>query len=293
MQPYGSPWAPPPPPPPPASRFPWVAIVIVVVIVFLGLATIGAAAFVFLVARPAAVSTVTYAPPPPPPTPTPTPTLLPTPTVTAIPTTPPTVPATAVRFVPIGSSPVRGPSDALVTVVEFSDFQCPFCGRVEPTLAALRAKYGADLRIVWKNEPLPFHRRALPAAELALEARREKGDAAFWAVHDELFASQRDLDDPSLMRIARSHGVSETAATKAISTNEYQPLIDADTTLAHVLGANGTPTFFINGHLLSGAQPISKFETVIDEELKNARVMVAKGTPRARVYDAIMAGATK
>jgi protein-disulfide isomerase len=204
----------------------------------------------------------------------------------------PTTAGTTVVRVPVGSSPVRGPSDALVTIVEFADFQCPFCKRAEPTLAALRVKYGSDLRIVWKNEPLPFHPRALPAAELAFEARAEKGDAAFWAVHDDIYASQPTLDDPTLLHIARTHGVVETKVSTAIATNKYQPIIDADHTLATRVGASGTPNFFINGRQLTGSQPQSVFETAIDEELKKAKDRVTKGTPRAKVYDEIMSTAT-
>jgi len=198
-----------------------------------------------------------------------------------------------VHKVPIGSSPVLGASDALVTIVEFSDFQCPFCSRAEPTLRALRAKYGGDLRIVWKNEPLAFHVHAEPAAELALEARTERGDAAFWAVHDDLYASQSTgLDDTQLLRIARDHGVDPSRARLAMTSHKFQPTIDADETLAKRLGASGTPTFFINGRIISGAQPQTAFETIIDEEILKAKIRVAKGTARARVYDEIMSTAT-
>ena len=218
---------------------------------------------------------------------------------TTVPTAPtstyvaPTTAGAAVYHVPVGSSPVRGPNDALVTIVEFADFQCPFCNRLEPTLEALRVKYGSELRIVWKNEPLPFHTRALQAAELALEARAEKGDAAFWSVHDELYRSQSTLfDDATLMSIASRHGVDTTKAKTAIATNKYQPIIDADHTLGKGLGVSGTPNCYVNGRQLSGAQPQSVFETAIDEELKKARDRVSKGTPRAKVYDEIMSSAT-
>lgn len=204
----------------------------------------------------------------------------------------PTTASTTVYRIPVGTSPVRGPHDALVTIVEFADFQCPFCKRAETTIDALRIKYGSDLRIVWKNEPLAFHTRALPAAELALEARAEKGDAAFWAVHDDLYRSQPTLDDATLMVIAGAHGMDLSKAKYAIATNKFQTLIDADYKLGTGAGASGTPAFFINGRLLSGSQPQSVFETAIDEELKKARDRVTKGTPRAKVYDEIMSTAT-
>src|SRR5262249_16032884 len=78
------------------------------------------------------------------------------------------------------NNPVRGPANAPVTIVQYSDFQCPFCGKVEPTMAELEKTYGDKIRIVWKNHPLPFHPRAEPSAELAMEAKAEKGDKGFW-----------------------------------------------------------------------------------------------------------------
>ncbi|HEY2365994.1 MAG TPA: thioredoxin domain-containing protein, partial [Polyangiaceae bacterium] len=180
----------------------------------------------------------------------------------------PTTAGTVVYRVPVGSSPVRGPNDALVTIVEFADFQCPFCKRLETTLEALRAKYGSDLRIVWKNEPLPFHPRALPAAELAFEARAEKGEATFWLVHDELYRSSPTLDDATLASIATRFGVDTTKVRTAIAANKYQTIIDADHTLGKGAGVSGTPNCFVNGRQLTGSQPQSVFETAIDEELK-------------------------
>ena len=105
-------------------------------------------------------------------------------------------------------APSRGEHGAQVTIVEFSDFQCPYCSRVEPTLKQIREKYGDKVRLVWKNEPLPFHPRAEPAAEVALEARAEKGDKGFWDVHDKLFASQPKLEDADLEKVAPDAGLS-------------------------------------------------------------------------------------
>jgi protein-disulfide isomerase len=213
-------------------------------------------------------------------------------TVTATATA--TVPAfpVLVRRIPLGPSPALGPRDALITIVEFADFQCPYCKRAEATLATVRAKYGSDLRIVWKNQPLAFHTRAAAAAELALEARDERGDLVFWAVHDELYAVAPTLDDATLMRIARGHGVSEPKAMMAISSNAHRAWIADDQALAKKVGATGTPTFFINGRELMGAQPASRFEEIIDDELTKARARVASGTRRDKVYDAIMADST-
>ena len=191
---------------------------------------------------------------------------------------------------PAGNAPARGPKTALVTIVEFSDFQCPYCARVAPTIAALEAKYGHDLRVLWRNEPLPFHPRAEPAAELAFEARAEKGDAGFWAAHDMLFANQRALDDADLEGYAVKLGLDLARVKSAIATHKYKAQIDDDLELADDFQASGTPHFFINGRRLVGAQPKDKFEKIIDEELVKARALVHAGTAASNVYDAMIKG---
>ncbi len=185
---------------------------------------------------------------------------------------------------PIGKAPVRGPATALVTIVEFSDFQCPYCKRVEPTLKALKDKYGDKIRLVWKNEPLPFHPRAEPAAELALEARAEKGDAGFWAAHDKLFEMQPKLEDSDLQGAAQALGLDVGKVMDAIKTHKWKPVLAADSDEAEDFQASGTPHFFIDGRRLVGAQPQDKFEKVIDEEIKKAQDLLAKGTKPDQLY---------
>ncbi|MEO7327285.1 MAG: thioredoxin domain-containing protein, partial [Minicystis sp.] len=204
--------------------------------------------------------------------------------------TPPAPPDTTVYHVPVSGSPTRGKASALVTIVEFADFQCPFCSRVEPTIQKLSAEYGDKLRVVWKNEPLPFHPRAEPAAQLALEARAQKGDGAFFQVHDALFANREHLEDADLLIVAVAAGLDAPRAMTAVAAHKHQAIIDADLDLVDDLQAAGTPHFFINGRRLVGAQPIEKFRSIIDEELVKAEAMVKAGTPASRVYDKIMAG---
>ncbi|MDP9000793.1 MAG: thioredoxin domain-containing protein [Myxococcota bacterium] len=189
--------------------------------------------------------------------------------------------------IPVGNSPVLGSANALVTVIVFSDFQCPFCSRVEPTLKAVREKYGDKVRMVWKNEPLPFHPRAEPAAEVALEVRAEKGDKGFWDIHDKLFENQKDLSDEAIVKLAGEAGASTDKAKKAISDHTHKKVLDADSDLAEDFQANGTPHFFINGRRLVGAQPTEKFDAMIDEEVKKAQDLIAKGTKPSEVYDAL------
>ena len=234
---------------------------------------------------------------------------------TARPPTPPAKDDGVVWQVPIGKSPVRGKASALVTVVEFAEFQCPFCGRVAATLEQVRAKYGDDVRFVWKHNPMPFHARAVPAAALAIEARLQKGDAGFWRAHDLLFQGrcagntqhqsraecevtggvwtvhQQHLDTPDLLSYAASLGLDARRVQGAIDNQAHVALVERDQDLADDLDAHGTPHFFINGRRLVGAQPIERFVALIDEELGKARALVQGGVRPAKVYEHIMAGA--
>jgi protein-disulfide isomerase len=187
--------------------------------------------------------------------------------------------------VPVGTSPMRGPQTAPVTIVEFSDFQCPYCKRAEVTVVELRKKYGDKVRIVWKDEPLPFHPRAEPAAELAREARAQRGDAAFWDAHDALYETQPKLDDDDLTGVAQKLGLNVGKVKEALSSHRYKKGIDADADLADDLEASGTPHFFINGRRLVGAQPLEKFTAIIEEELRHADELRGRGIAAAKVYD--------
>ncbi|MEM9861640.1 MAG: thioredoxin domain-containing protein [Myxococcota bacterium] len=191
-----------------------------------------------------------------------------------------------VRFrVPVTEDqPVKGNADALVTIVEFSDFECPFCSRVNPTMERIRRDYGDDVRIVWRNNPLPFHQNAGPAATLALEAMDQGGSDKFWAAHDLLFQNQRALGREQLEGYGQQLGLNMAQLRAALDNNEHQAKIEADQRLAQQIGARGTPNFFINGEQLTGAQPFERFKEVIDRQLAAARAAVEAGTPRARVY---------
>lgn len=194
---------------------------------------------------------------------------------------------TTVFKVPVGASPTRGSATAPVTIVEFSDYQCPYCARIEPTLKQLGEKYGSKVRFVWKDQPLAFHNRAMPAAVLAREARAQKGDAGFWKAHDALFLSRNKLEDPDLTELAKTLGLDNYRIQTALSIGKFKADIGADVALAERLGAQGTPTFYVNGRRMIGAQPIEKFVTLIDEELVKANALIAAGTPAANVYETL------
>jgi protein-disulfide isomerase len=197
----------------------------------------------------------------------------------------------AVYRVPVDDSPVRGPADALVTIVESSDFECPFCKRVGPAIKQIEENYRGKVRFVFKHNPLPFHPKALPAAIAAEEGRAQGGPAKFWEMHDRLFDSAPALDRPALEAVAKAAGLDMTAFRKALDEQRHEARIRRDQALVNGLGANGTPTFFVNGRKIPGAVPYEAFKTVIDEELTRAEALVKSGVPAKDVYARIMDGA--
>jgi len=167
--------------------------------------------------------------------------------------------------VKVGDAPVKGPASAPVTVVAFSDFQCPFCSRAVPTIHQLETEYGGKVKIVFKQFPLPFHDKAHLAAEAALAAHEQ---GKFWQMHDKLFANQQALDRPSLEKYAQEIGLNMNRFTAALDSGKFKDKVDSDAKEGAAVGATGTPTFFINGTRLVGAQPADKFKELIDAELK-------------------------
>jgi protein-disulfide isomerase len=165
-------------------------------------------------------------------------------------------------------SPMRGSVDAKVTVVEFSDFQCPFCSRTNPTLARLRQEYGDALRIVFKHMPLEsIHPRA-PAAHKAAEAAKLQGK--FWEMHDKIFENQRSLSNARYLEFAKEIGLDIERFKKDQVSSEVAERVESDVAEASALGVTGTPAFFINGKPLSGARPYPDFKRVVDAALKGS-----------------------
>jgi protein-disulfide isomerase len=198
---------------------------------------------------------------------------------------------TLVWNVPIGTSPVSGSKDAPVTIVDFADFECPYCSKVEPTFAEIRKVYGDKVRFVWKHEPLPFHANAIPAAMLALEARAQKGDAGFWKAHDAMLADQEHLDGDSLEALADKLGLDVAKVKNAIKTRKYQAEVDRDVELAQDVEASGTPHLFVNGRRFVGAQPFEKLKPAIDEEIARAEALSKQGIKGNKVYEHILKSA--
>ncbi len=195
----------------------------------------------------------------------------------------------AVYRVPVDGRPQVGPSNALITLVMFSDLQCPFCARVQPTIERLRTTYGRDLRVVHRHNPLVFHRRAMPAAEVAEEVFTRRGGAAFFRFTELCYthAERNQLEDDDLIRYAAQVGVRARWVRAALADHRHRATVEADQQLANALGARGTPAFFINGRNLRGARPYASFQALIDELLPVARARVASGTRAADLYEAL------
>jgi protein-disulfide isomerase len=207
------------------------------------------------------------------------------------PPTPPRVDETIWKVPVTNEDPSRGPADALVTIIEFSDFECPFCSKVEPTLERLLEEYPKDVRLVWKDLPASMHPRAKPAALLARFAQAEKGNAGFWAAHDALFKSQKDLSDESLARIAQQLGLDAKKAFAAQSSRPLSAKVDEGLELSHDFAITGPPHFFVNGRRLSGAQPYAAFKALVDSQRSIAQGLVNRGVSREVVFHELMKSA--
>ena len=163
-----------------------------------------------------------------------------------------------------GGRPVRGSSRASVEVVEFSDFQCPFCQRANPVVEQVLKTYGDKIKFVYRHYPLPNHPNARPAAEAAACAQAQ---GKFWECHDQLFANSSKLADVDLKAHAAAVGLDTATFNACVDNHQQKPGVDADIAAADKAGVTGTPAFFINGRSIEGAQPFEAFKRVIDEEL--------------------------
>jgi len=176
--------------------------------------------------------------------------------------------------VPTDERPQKGADEALVTIIEYSDFECPYCRRVLPTLDQIEEEYGDKVRVVFRQQPLPMHKNAKPAALAALAAHQQ---GKFWEMHDALFkkAESRALNDEAYVAIAQELQLDVDKFNADRKNPELMKMIDEDQQIAGQFGVTGTPAFFVNGRPLSGAQPFESFKAVVDEELKKAEEFLA------------------
>jgi protein-disulfide isomerase len=157
-----------------------------------------------------------------------------------------------------------GGAKAPVTIVYFSDYECPFCSRAETVVDQVMKTYGDKIRLVFRDYPLPFHANARPAAEAASCANAQ---GKFWEYHAKLFANQNQLGADKLVTYAEEVGLDKAKFADCYAKKPHTAAIDKDMADAQKVGVNGTPAFFINGRMLSGAQPFEKFKEVIEDEL--------------------------
>jgi protein-disulfide isomerase len=162
---------------------------------------------------------------------------------------------------------VKGPDDAKVTIVEWSDFQCPFCRRSRPTLEQIEKEYGDQVRIAFRHLPLSFHSKA-PAAHAAAAAAGLQGK--FWEMHDKIFENQQQMSPQKYEQWAGELGLDVDQFKRDVASEQVKQAIETDKKAAEALGVTGTPAFFVNGRYVRGAQPFPAFKTLIDEELKAA-----------------------
>jgi protein-disulfide isomerase len=166
-------------------------------------------------------------------------------------------------------APFLGPADAPVTIVEFSDFHCPYCKRVLPSLTELRSRFGDKVRLVFRDFPLDrLHPRARGAAEAARCAHDQN---KFWKYHDVLFANAPQAGPEQLKAYAEQVGLDVVAFERCLTSGKHAAGVQRDVDEGNRLGVTGTPAFFVNGRLVSGAQPVERFVRMIDDELKRPR----------------------
>jgi protein-disulfide isomerase len=166
------------------------------------------------------------------------------------------------------SSPSLGPATAGVTLVEFSDFQCPYCQRAQTTIKQLRSEYSDRVRFVFRQLPLGMHPQAHLAAEAALCASDQ---GKYWEAREWMFSHQGGVTADALKAWAKDAGLDAGAFATCLDSDAHAKEIDADMQTAEALGTASTPTFFVNGRLIEGAYPIEQFRSVIDDELARVK----------------------
>lgn len=189
--------------------------------------------------------------------------------------------------VEVDGRPAMGPEDALVTVAVFSDYQCPYCSRMGPVLHEL-VELEKDVRVVSLQLPIPSHPRARDAAKAAIAAARQ---GKYWEMHDKLFASQSSLNQADFSAFAEELGLDVAAFEADVASEAVAAEVEADAAMARALRVQSTPSIFVNGHPMRGAQPLKELRGAVADQRPMAQALVDAGTPKADVYAALMAEA--
>jgi protein-disulfide isomerase len=177
-----------------------------------------------------------------------------------------------IRVEVAATGPAQGPANAPVTIVEFSDFQCPFCSRVIPSLNQVKEKYGDKVRIVFRQYPLPMHPQAQKAAEASLCANDQD---KFWQLHDAMFANQQALGVDQLKAKAAELGLNAETFNSCLDSNKYAAQVATDLKEGSAAGVSGTPAMFINGRFVNGAVPFEEIASIVEDELQRKGVKTA------------------
>jgi protein-disulfide isomerase len=184
--------------------------------------------------------------------------------------------AAVMKKIDLTSRPARGPVDAKVTIVEFSDYQCPFCSRGYQTMEnQILKEYGDKVRFIYKDFPLPMHPWATPAAIATVCALEQKDTDAYWKLYHYYFENQRDLSLQNLkektLEVLKDSKIDVAKWTDCFDNKKTEDLVKKEQAEGSAVGVSGTPAFIINGRLVSGAQPFENFKAVIDDELSRAK----------------------
>ena len=190
------------------------------------------------------------------------------------------------KAVAVVGHPSRGPDDALVTIVAFSDFECPFCTKGAANLEQLSASFDGKVRVVFRNMPLPMHAKAESAALAGLAAHRQ---GKFWEMHDALFATQGKFAPDDLDALADEIGLDLAKYRRDIADPALATELRKDIADAKSLGITGTPSFLVNGRLVVGARPVHELTTLVTEEIATAERFIAKNGGARDPYAAMQA----
>lgn len=183
---------------------------------------------------------------------------------------------------------VDGPADAPVTIVEFSDFECPYCAKLSPVLAKVRATYGDKVRIAYRQFPVLFHRDSVIAAEAGVAAAAQ---GKFWAFHDQVFGHFGHLTRADLEAYAKAAGLDLPRFRAALDARTYHDAVIEEGAAAEALGVDGTPTMFINGQPVSGVRDFTQLSQIIDAHLERVKAATDHGLPAKDFYAVVMSAA--
>jgi len=173
--------------------------------------------------------------------------------------------------IPVAGAPERGPADARITIVEFSDFECPYCSAAVKQVDQIMAAYPKDVKLFYKQFPLSMHPHAPKAAEASLAANEQ---GKFWEMHDLLFANFRKLSEDNMLAWAKQIGLDVDKFKADLDSGKFQATVKKDEADGDTAGVYGTPAFFINGKLYNGPMELAAVKPILEAELKSPKTKI-------------------